>query len=139
MSDRPHRLRQYAGLALVIIAYVGGIIGWSCAVLEVDNQFSSAADTTQAHRTHAESLPVGAPRLVPLPIAQSPLRIDIRRERRPVRKRAQDSVGGGPAVVVSLHRPTVDWDELARRTSSRGGGAWRWDDLDLAGTTNGIV
>ena len=71
MSDRPHRLRQYAGLALVIIAYVGGIIGWSCAVLEVDNQSSSAADTTQAHHTHAESLPLGAPRLVAPPIAQS--------------------------------------------------------------------
>ena len=139
MSDRPHRLRQYAGLALVITAYVGGIIGWSCAVLKVENQPSSSADTTQAHRTHAESLLLSAPRLVAPPIAQSPPRIDTRRERRPVRKRAQDSVGGGPAVVVSLHRPTVDWDELAHRTSSRGDGAWRRGDLDFAGTKNGVV
>ena len=139
VSDRPHRLRQYAGLALVIIAYVGGIIGWSCAVLEVDNQSSSAADTTQAHRTHAESLPVGAPRLVAPPIAQSPPRVDARGERRPAPRRAQNSVGGDPAAIVPLHRSTVDWDELACRTSSRGDGAWRRDDLDLAGTTNGIV
>lgn len=40
VSDGSHRYRQYAGLALVIIAYVGGIIGWSCAVLQVRPAFN---------------------------------------------------------------------------------------------------
>lgn len=35
MVDDPHRFRRYAGLTLILIVYVGGIIGWSCAVLRV--------------------------------------------------------------------------------------------------------
>jgi len=50
--------RQYAGLAFVILTYVGGIIGWSCAVQRVDPssppdgaaqvQAVSAGDKSQA-------------------------------------------------------------------------------------------
>jgi hypothetical protein len=46
VSDTDSRARQYAGLALVIIAYVGGIIGWSWATLTVDPD-PAASDTTQ--------------------------------------------------------------------------------------------
>lgn len=49
MADGPHPFRQYAGLALVLIAYVGGIIGWSCAVLDVSSSPTSDTDTLQAH------------------------------------------------------------------------------------------
>ena len=48
MADGPHPSRQYAGLALVLIAYVGGIVGWSCAVLDVSSSPSSDTDTAQA-------------------------------------------------------------------------------------------
>lgn len=44
VPDDTPRYRQYAGLALVIIAYVGGIIGWSCAVLQVEADSSSATN-----------------------------------------------------------------------------------------------
>jgi hypothetical protein len=43
VADGPHPSRQYAGLALVVIAYVGGIIGWSCAVLDVSSPSTSNA------------------------------------------------------------------------------------------------
>lgn len=46
MSDSESRFRSYLGLALVIVAYVGGIIGWSCAALTVDSD-NSAPDTAQ--------------------------------------------------------------------------------------------
>ncbi|WP_146109987.1 hypothetical protein [Salinibacter sp. 10B] len=36
MSDSTRRYRQYVGLALVIITYVGGIIGWSWAAVTVE-------------------------------------------------------------------------------------------------------
>lgn len=36
MPDVDSRTRQYAGLAFVIVAYLGGIIGWSWAALTVD-------------------------------------------------------------------------------------------------------
>jgi len=51
VSDGSRRYRQYAGLALVLIAYVGGIIGWSCAVVRVDAE-SSGADSTQSVHQH---------------------------------------------------------------------------------------
>ncbi len=49
MADGPHPSRQYAGLALVLIAYVGGIIGWSCAVLDVSSSPSADTDPAQVH------------------------------------------------------------------------------------------
>lgn len=45
MSDADSRYRQYAGLAFVLVAYVGGIIGWSWATLTVAPE-PSAPDTT---------------------------------------------------------------------------------------------
>lgn len=48
MADGPHPYRQYAGFALVLVAYVGGIIGWSCAVLNVSSPSTSDADPAQA-------------------------------------------------------------------------------------------
>ena len=60
VSNGSPRYRQYAGLALVIIAYVGGIIGWSCAVLQVDPQPSTDPEPAEAtHRRVAP--PVAAP------------------------------------------------------------------------------
>jgi len=52
VADGPHPFRQYAGLALVLIAYVGGIIGWSCAVLNV----SSAPTSSDADAARARAL-----------------------------------------------------------------------------------
>lgn len=54
MSDVDSRSRQYAGLALIIIAYVGGIIGWSWATLTVESG-PPGPDTTQ---TQVESSPL---------------------------------------------------------------------------------
>ena len=46
VSDSNQRLRQYAGLAFVMIAYLGGIVGWSYAVSSVNSE-PSPPDTTQ--------------------------------------------------------------------------------------------
>jgi hypothetical protein len=40
-------VRQYVGLALVILAYLGGIVGWTWAVQTVDADRSSPSDTTE--------------------------------------------------------------------------------------------
>jgi hypothetical protein len=40
-------VRQYVGLALVILAYLGGIAGWTWAVQTVDADRSSPGDTTE--------------------------------------------------------------------------------------------
>lgn len=53
MSDADSRYRQYAGLALIILAYIGGIIGWSWATLSIDSE-PAAPDTTH---TRIESPP----------------------------------------------------------------------------------
>jgi hypothetical protein len=42
MSDTKRRYRQYVGFAVVIVAYVGGIIGWSWAALTVDSNPSAS-------------------------------------------------------------------------------------------------
>lgn len=47
MVDDPHRFRRYAGLTLILIVYVGGIIGWSCAALRVPP--SSTVETDSNH------------------------------------------------------------------------------------------
>ena len=64
----PRRYRQYAGLALVLLAYLGGILGWSWAVQTVETDRSAPADTT-AVETSVPALPGpatdGAVRLVP--------------------------------------------------------------------------
>lgn len=41
-----HRFRQYAGLALILVAYMGGMIGWTWAVQTVDSEGASASDGT---------------------------------------------------------------------------------------------
>ena len=38
----PRRYRQYAGLALVIAVYLGGIGGWSCAVTNLERTTAPA-------------------------------------------------------------------------------------------------
>lgn len=53
VSDSNQRLRQYAGLAVVVVAFVGGIVGWSWAAFSVDSD-PSAPDTTH---TRVESSP----------------------------------------------------------------------------------
>ena len=55
VPDVDSRSRQYAGLAIVIIAYLGGIIGWSWAAFSVDSA-PTPPDTTH---TRVE-LPPGA-------------------------------------------------------------------------------
>ena len=47
MSNADSRTRQYAGLALVVVAYLGGIIGWSWATLTVESE-PAAPDTTHS-------------------------------------------------------------------------------------------
>ncbi|MFB6249908.1 MAG: hypothetical protein ABEL97_15205 [Salinibacter sp.] len=46
-SSASRRVRQYVGLALVILAYLGGIVGWTWAVQTIDADRSSPADTTE--------------------------------------------------------------------------------------------
>lgn len=53
MSSR--RVRQYAGLALVILAYIGGIIGWSWAVQSVEAPDAPPADSTAVVRLPPQS------------------------------------------------------------------------------------
>ena len=50
MASSPNRTRQYVGLAIIVIAFIGGIIGWSWAALTVEPAETSAApaDSTQA-------------------------------------------------------------------------------------------
>jgi uncharacterized oligopeptide transporter (OPT) family protein len=48
MFSRRHR--QYLGLALVIIVYVGGIIGWSWAVYSLNRAPDVPADTAAVHQ-----------------------------------------------------------------------------------------
>jgi hypothetical protein len=52
MASSSHHTRQYVGLAIIIIAFIGGIIGWSWAALTVGPAETSAvpADSTQAMR-----------------------------------------------------------------------------------------
>lgn len=45
MSASSRRIRQYVGLAIVVTAYVGGMIGWSWAALTVESE-PGAPDTT---------------------------------------------------------------------------------------------
>ena len=51
MPDGPPPYRQYAGLALVILAYVGGILGWSWAVWQIESS-SPPADSARAQAAH---------------------------------------------------------------------------------------
>lgn len=45
VPDSDQRYRQYAGLAVVIVAFVGGIVGWSWAALSVESGPSSPDST----------------------------------------------------------------------------------------------
>jgi len=57
MSSR--RRRQYIGLAVVIIAYIGGIIGWSWAVSSLERAPDPPSDSTavrQDVRTDARQM-----------------------------------------------------------------------------------
>lgn len=47
VSTSSRRVRQYVGLALVIFAYLGGIVGWTWAVQTVDADRSPSRDTTE--------------------------------------------------------------------------------------------
>lgn len=49
------RIRQYVGLALLVVAYVGGIIGWTWATLQIDKSEPAPPDTTQV-RTDSSQL-----------------------------------------------------------------------------------
>ncbi|MEF8940763.1 MAG: hypothetical protein V5A22_13035 [Salinivenus sp.] len=45
-SSASRRVRQYVGLALVILTYLGGIVGWTWAVQTVDADRAASTDTT---------------------------------------------------------------------------------------------
>jgi len=57
----PRRLRQYAGLALVILVYLGGILGWTWAVQTVESPPAAPADTTAVVTPTADTPPVDRP------------------------------------------------------------------------------
>lgn len=101
MSDGPHPYRQYVGLALVIIAYVGGIIGWSCAVRQVEERPSTAVDTTPPYHSDTDLSSTGAHRLSSLfPAAERRGDADLRWERRPGVGR--DCAGGSRGTATSV-------------------------------------
>ncbi len=54
MVDDPHRFRRYAGLTLILVVYVGGIIGWSCAVLQVSP--SSTIETGSSNHSRPSAV-----------------------------------------------------------------------------------
>lgn len=68
MPDSQLTPRQYAGLAFLLVAFIGGIIGWSWAALAVDSE-PSAPDSAQtriggpsaavSEGTDNEPLPLG--------------------------------------------------------------------------------
>jgi hypothetical protein len=47
VSSSSRRVRQYVGLALVILTYIGGIVGWTWAVQTVDADRAAPRDTTE--------------------------------------------------------------------------------------------
>jgi drug/metabolite transporter (DMT)-like permease len=47
VSSSSRRVRQYVGLALVILAYLGGSVGWTWAVQTVDADRAAPTDTTE--------------------------------------------------------------------------------------------
>jgi uncharacterized alpha/beta hydrolase family protein len=55
MSRSSQRIRQYVGIAVVILAFVGGLIGWTWATLTVEPADtapdSSATGAGPAHPT----------------------------------------------------------------------------------------
>ena len=53
VSNLPRRYRQYAGLALVIAVYLGGIGGWSCAVTNLER---AAAPAPSSHLHSSDHL-----------------------------------------------------------------------------------
>jgi hypothetical protein len=48
------RLRQYAGLALVVLAFLGGILGWTWALQTVETDDESPVDTTAVEGRRAD-------------------------------------------------------------------------------------
>lgn len=51
VPNAPHRYRQYAGLALVVVVYVGGIVGWSCAVADLRSSSRSQVSPQSSQQT----------------------------------------------------------------------------------------
>jgi len=62
----PRRLRRYAGLVLVVLAYLGGILGWAWAVQTVETDRPAPADTPAVEAPAFES---------PDPTADGPIRL----------------------------------------------------------------
>lgn len=56
VSDSPSRTRQYAGLAVVIVVYLGGIVGWSWAVTSLNSE-PTPPDTVQTPPSSSEASP----------------------------------------------------------------------------------
>jgi len=68
----PRRYRQYAGLALVLLAYLGGILGWAWAVQTVETDRTVPADTTAIEAPVPEPLGPGADGAARLVATDSP-------------------------------------------------------------------
>lgn len=60
MSDSIHQYRKFVGLAIVIVTYLGGIIGWSIAAVNVEAE-SEGTSASEMHdpiesRGHAPAM-----------------------------------------------------------------------------------
>jgi len=63
------RFRQYAGLTFVLLAYLGGILGWTWAVQTVETDDARPADTTAVEAPAPDS--VGGPAVPVRPATDS--------------------------------------------------------------------
>lgn len=112
MPDGPPPYRQYAGLAFVILTYVGGIVGWSCAVQQVD----STAPPEAAAQVQALSVE-DTPQATAAPAA---VRLTSFRERRPSSGRVLNRFVSVLSPVPS-HQPLTTsngWADMDARAAS---------------------
>lgn len=62
MPNLSRRYRQYAGLALVIAVYLGGIGGWSCAVTNLERASAPAPAPPSSFYLQSSDLQSSPPR-----------------------------------------------------------------------------
>lgn len=110
MPDGRPPYRQYAGLAFVILTYVGGIIGWSCAAQQVE---SASPPNSSAQTVSVDAAP---------PAASVPTAVDAWSSRaRPAPDgRAQDRLRLLSPLVPSHQTltPPYGWSDVDARIAS---------------------
>ncbi|MFB6231332.1 MAG: hypothetical protein ABEL04_09260 [Salinibacter sp.] len=67
MFEVSRRYRQYLGLVFLIVVFVGGMIGWTCATLQVKSSGPAPADTTGSVQVNTVVLRASVP-----PVDRSP-------------------------------------------------------------------